>query len=255
MAEINSLQYDICFSTKLNDTMYLNDYYSQQDQTLTVTPEQASRFAKEVADDFNPLHNPESKRFCVPGDLLFALTLAKLGLAQSMRFNYTGMVGKDTPLVFPTEMASSMKIQDQNDKVYLEIEQQGEVSQDMALIEAFSKAYVAFSGHSFPHLLVPLMEQNNVMINPEKPMVIYDSMLVEFSDLNAHQPELRFSNSSLEMNGKRGKIKIEFDTYEGERKIGHGYKTMVLSGLRDYDQEAIDDLIQQYENAKQAYPE
>ncbi|WP_044413744.1 DUF3581 family protein [Thiomicrospira microaerophila] len=233
--------------------MYLNDFYTEQNKTIIVSPAQASRFAKEVADDFNPLHNPESKRFCVPGDLLFALSLHKLGLAQSMRFNYTGMVGKDLPLVFPSEMGDRMTIQDQNEKVYLEIEKKGEISQDQALIEAFSKAYVAFSGHSFPHLLVPLMEQNNVMINPEKPMVIYDSMLVEFSDLNAHHPILKLTETTLEMNGKRGQVKIAFDTYDGDRKIGHGYKTMLLSGLRDYEQEAIDDLIKQYENAKLAY--
>jgi hypothetical protein len=235
--------------------MYLNAFYTEQNNTVIVSPEQASRFAKDVADDFNPLHNPESKRFCVPGDLLFALSLNKLGLAQSMRFNYTGMVGKDVPLVFPGEMSDSMTIQDQNGKCYLEIEKQGQVSQDQVLIEAFSKAYVAFSGHSFPHLLVPLMEQNNVMINPEKPMVIYDSMLVEFSDLNATHPELKLTQATLEMNGKRGQVKIAFDTYDGDRKIGHGYKTMLLSGLRDYDQEAIDDLIKQYENAKLAYRE
>ncbi|UQB42502.1 DUF3581 domain-containing protein [Thiomicrospira microaerophila] len=233
--------------------MYLAPFYTEQESTILITPEQGSRFAKEVADDFNPLHNPESKRFCVPGDLLFALSLAKLGVAQTMRFNYTGMVGKDTALVFPEKMAEKMQIQDQNGKAYLEIEQRGEISQDMAMIEAFSKAYVAFSGHSFPHILVPLMEQNNVMINPEKPMVIYDSMLVEFDDLNAKQPTLKLTDTSLEVNGKRGQVKIAFDTFEDERKIGHGYKTMLLSGLRDYDQEAIDDLVKQYEHAKSAY--
>ena len=233
--------------------MYLAPFYTEQNSHILITPEQGSRFAKEVADDFNPLHNPESKRFCVPGDLLFALSLAKLGVAQSMRFNFTGMVGKDTLLMFPDQMTQKMLIQDQNSKAYLEIEQQGKISKDMALIEAFSKAYVAFSGHSFPHILVPLMEQHNVMINPEKPMVIYDSMLVEFDDLNANQPTLKLTESSLAINGKRGQVKIAFDTFEGDRRIGHGYKTMLISGLRDYDQDAIDDLVNQYENAKQSY--
>jgi len=241
------------FITSKKFIMYLTPFYTQQDHHILISPEQASRFAKDVADDFNPLHNPESKRFCVPGDLLFALSLAKLGVAQSMRFNYTGMVGKDTALVFPEEMAEKMVIQDQNGKAYLEIEQQGQISQDMAMIEAFSKAYVAFSGHSFPHILVPLMEQNNVMINPEKPMVIYDSMLVEFDDLNVTKPTLKLTDTTLEVNGKRGQVKIAFDTFEGDRKMGHGYKTMLLSGLRDYDQDAIDDLVKQYENAKLAY--
>lgn len=233
--------------------MYLAPFYTEQDSHVLITPEQGSRFAKNVADDFNPLHNPESKRFCVPGDLLFALSLAKLGVAQSMGFNFTGMVGKDTLLRFPDKMTQKMLIQDQNGKSFLEIEQQGNISKDMALIEAFSKAYVGFSGHSFPHILVPLMEQHNVMINPEKPMVIYDSMLVEFDDLNAKQPTLKLTESSLAINGKRGQVKIAFDTFEGDRRIGHGYKTMLISGLRDYDQDAIDDLVKQYENAKQSY--
>ncbi len=233
--------------------MYLNSFHTSDDQIVRITPEQGSRFAKEVSDDFNPLHNHDSKRFCVPGDLLFALSLARYGIAQSMAFKYTGMVGKDVDLVFPAETADAFSIKDVNDKPYLEISRTGEINQNLALIEAFSRAYVAFSGHSFPHILVPLMEQNNVMINPEKPMVIYESMAFEFDHQDANQPVLELVDSSLEMNGKRGLVRMQFAINENGESIGSGYKTMVLSGLRDYDQELIDGLIEQYEQAKTAY--
>lgn len=236
-----------------HNAMYLNSFHSAEDQIIRITPEQGSRFAKEVSDDFNPLHNPDSKRFCVPGDLLFALSLARYGIAESMAFKYTGMVGKDVDLVFPWTVGDEFSIKDVNDKSYLDISRNGQVNVNAALIEAFSRAYVAFSGLSFPHILVPLMEQNNVMINPEKPMVIYESMAFEFDHLAANQPSLALVDSSLEVNGKRGLVRMAFDINENGQTLGTGYKTMVLSGLRDFDQDLIDSLIAQYEQAKTAY--
>ncbi len=35
-----------------------------------------------VVDDFNPIHDEDNKRFCVPGDLLFSVLLANVGLSQ-----------------------------------------------------------------------------------------------------------------------------------------------------------------------------
>ncbi len=233
--------------------MYLAPFYNQKDNFIHITPEQGSRFAKEVSDDFNPLHNTDNKRFCVPGDLLFALTLAKLGLSKKMNFTYTGMVGKENALVLPTESASSMSIKDQADKTYLEVDAEGELTEDMALIEAFSKAYVAFSGHSFPHILVPLMQENNVMINPARPMVMYESMAFEFDNLHIEDSALELVDSSLEVTGKRGRVLLEFDILSNGKRVGHGVKTMVLSGLREYNQEHVDGLIALYEESKKAY--
>ena len=52
--------------------------------------------AKQVCNDYNPIHDIESKRFCVPGDLLFALTLNNFG-SKSQDFYITddGMIGAD----------------------------------------------------------------------------------------------------------------------------------------------------------------
>ncbi|VAW48554.1 hypothetical protein MNBD_GAMMA04-938 [hydrothermal vent metagenome] len=233
--------------------MYLTPFYSANNSLITITPEQGSAFAKNVSDDFNPLHNPDSKRFCVPGDLLFSIVLARLGLSQNMSFHYTGMVGKDVTLIFPDTEESQFTIIDDNDKAYLNASREGRISHDITLIEQFSRAYVAFSGHSFPHILVPLMKKHDVMINPDRPMVIYESMAFELDTLALQSPTLELSSSLLEVNGKRGLVRLEFDVLEAGKKVGSGFKTMVLSGLREYDQTVIDHLVARYEQSKQAF--
>ena len=235
--------------------MYLTPYFQADHDHITITPEQGSAFAKQVANDFNPLHDADSRRFCVPGDLLFALNLAWYGLSQTMRFDYTGMVGKGVALVFPPSgpTQAQFDICDPQGKAYLKVTRQGEITHDMALIEAFTRAYVAFSGQSFPHILVPLMEKHQVMIHPDKPMVIYENMAFDFDQLDAQQLNLQLGESTLEMKGKRGLVRINFEIMDGTRRLGSGYKTMVLSGLRPYEKQGVDALIERYEAAKNSY--
>lgn len=235
--------------------MFLDSFYQMDQGLITITPEQGSRFAKEVANDFNPLHNPDAKRFCVPGDLLFSLVLSTMGLSQNMTFKYTGMVGKGAALKFPLVGEGEFAICDENDKSYLEVSCSGATSDDQTLIENFARAYVAFSGLSFPHILVPLMEKNKVMINPERPMVIYESMAFELHDLNLDQPQLKLTDSSLQVDGKRGQVTLSFDILENDILVGTGRKTMTLGGLREYDKIKMQGLIDLYEQSKQDYLE
>ena len=101
--------------------MFLKDFYNLRDGNVIVTAEQASLFAKEVAHDFNPLHDVDAKRFCVPGDLLFSLALEKYGLSQHMHFIFSGMVGHDVLLNFPdTDTdAEQIDVNDEQGKTYL----------------------------------------------------------------------------------------------------------------------------------------
>lgn len=79
--------------------MFLQQFYSADGPALSVSAEQGSSFAKTISNDFNPIHDMDSKRFCVPGNLLFALVLERYGLSQQMRFDFSGMVSADTPLL------------------------------------------------------------------------------------------------------------------------------------------------------------
>ncbi len=232
---------------------YLEPFFQESDGFITITPEQASSFAKEVAGDFNPLHNPGAKRFLVPGDLLFALVLARNGLSQEMKFNYTGMVGNNVLLNFPKQPGESFDIVDNQDKQYLDVARSGDNSTNMQLIEAFTRAYVAFSGHSFPDILVPLMKANNVMINPDRPMVIYESMSFKFDRLDIQSPTLELIDSSLDAQGKRGTVRLQFQVLDNGKAVGKGCKTLVLSGLREYDETKVRDLVEGYELDKTSY--
>ena len=62
----------------------LTPYYQQDAEFVTITREQGSQFAKKVADDFNPLHDADAKKFCVPGDLLFSLVLSRYGVSENL---------------------------------------------------------------------------------------------------------------------------------------------------------------------------
>ncbi len=235
------------------NTSYLEPFFQESDDLITITAEQASTFAKEVARDFNPLHNPDAKRFLVPGDLLFALVLSRTGLSQEMKFKYTGMMGHGVLLKFPKQPETNFAIVDTQDKQYLEVSRNGEISTEMPLIEAFTRAYVAFSGHSFPHILVPLMKKHQVMINPDRPMVIYESMSFKLDHLNIQSPTLEIIDSSLEVLGKRGTVHLKFQVVEKGEQVGSGYKTLVLSGLREYDEAKVQSLVDDYELIKTDY--
>jgi hypothetical protein len=235
--------------------MFLHSFIKQNNDLFQVSALNGSRFAKEVANDFNPLHDADSKRFVVPGDLLFSKVLSELGIAQKMTFRYQGMVSADAKMMIE-QSEQTFRVVDQQDKTYLSGEFGGECCDQNDLIEAFCRNYVAFSGHSFPHILVPLMKEQGVMINPARPMVIYESMSFEFFEPVAALsgfPSLELSNSTFEVNGKRGKVHIEFDIVKDENVIGHGKKTMTLSGLRAFDQDAVDTLVLDYERAKSEY--
>lgn len=233
--------------------MFLENYCRITDDKISFTRQQASDFAKQIADDFNPLHNSDAKRFCVPGDLLFAIILERAGLHQEMSFTFSGMVTDATKLNIPTEITTSASIVDDKQKEYLNIKVAGNCTKNRAAIESLTRAYVEFSGHTFPHILVELMNECQVMINPTRPMVMYESMSIQLDVLDFEEVALRLSSTTLDIEGKRGNACLSFDLISQGEVIGHGKKFMLLSGLRDYCQETIDTIVSHYNDTKAQY--
>ena len=233
--------------------MFLSNFYQDLDGTIQVSREQASDFAKSIAGDFNPIHDVDAKRFCVPGDLLFALVLSKYGISQHMHFTFSGMVGDGVELVFPEMTDADIIIKDSADKAYLSIEHSGENNPNPDLIENLSRRYVEFSGQTFPHILVPLMAEHNVMVNPARPLVIYESMTINIEQLDISEPELTLTESKLAVEGKRGSVSLKFTVSDNGKIVGSGEKTMVMSGLREFEQGAVDQLVNDYAAHKQSY--
>jgi len=233
--------------------MFIENYCAISADEISFTRQQGSDFAKQVADDFNPLHNIEAKRFCVPGDLLFSIIIAKSGLHKKMTFDFSGMVSDNVSLTFPQKIDNRYDIKDDKDKTYLSVSASGEATHSPALINALTKAYVDFSGHTFPDILVKLMSENSVMINPARPMVMYQSMSIDLHTLDAESVTLKLAKTSLTIDGKRGDAWLEFDLLSNGEVIGHGKKHMLLSGLRSYEQETIDAMVNQYRESKASY--
>jgi len=235
------------------EKMFIEQYCPINNEKISFTRQQGSDFAKKVADDFNPLHNIEAKRFCVPGDLLFSVIIARSGLHKEMSFNFSGMVNDGIALTFPNEITDNFDIVDSKNKTYLTVEASGEKTHCALLINALTKAYVDFSGHTFPDILVKLMAENNVMINPARPMVMYQCMKISLERLDITSLTLELAKTSLTIEGKRGDAWLEFDLFSDGEIVGHGKKHMLLSGLREYCQDYIDTMVSQYQKSKAAY--
>lgn len=226
--------------------MFLDDFHTLTSGVVTITPEQASRFAKVIAGDFNPIHDADARRFCVPGDLLCALVLGHYGLSEHMAFRFRGMVGRDVPLTLPDSDASLLAIEGQDAKVYLEVDRAGETIRDPAVVEAFIRRYSAFSGRNFPEFLEPLMRDRGVMFNPDRPLVLYDSMTFDLREQPGTALDMDLVDASLEVQGKRGEEWLRFRITDGGREIGTGAKKVVLSGLQAHDDSRLQPFIEDY---------
>ncbi|RTR40183.1 DUF3581 family protein [Shewanella canadensis] len=233
--------------------MFLTPYYKKENQSVSILPSQASDFAKIVAQDFNPIHDEGAKRFCVPGDLLFSLVLGEYGLSQKMSFTFAGMVGDGVKLEFPESVGESFDVHDDKEKHYLSVERQGDVRNCEAQIESFIRSYVAFSGLNFIHVLVPMMKQHQVMINPARPLVIYESMSFDLNTLDFTKVTLSLVEQELIVDGKRGNVTLKFELHSGDTLVGTGVKTLVMSGLRPYEADKVQGMCDTYEGRRTSF--
>ena len=234
--------------------MLLTPFHTTKDNLISVSAQQASDFAKLQCFDFNPIHDTDNKRFCVPGDLLFSLALSIYGVSASMRFTFTNMVGADVGLIFPETEADTIVITNEQGKSVLEIERSGQISQDRTFIESLIKNYGAFSGQNFPTLLMPLMKEHGVMFNPARPLVMYNSMSFEFSSVEfTNKMHIELADSTLEVEPKRANSYLHFDIFDGEKRVGKGIKKLVMAGLRPYNHEVLSGFLSIYEARKDAF--
>lgn len=229
---------------------FLDEFSSWSGDRVSFTRLQASRFAKQIADDYNPIHDVEAKRFCVPGDLLFAVLLRRLGLYPQMNFTFSGMVSDGVELHFDETAPGELRLIDARDKEYLRASFQGQPHQEETAIEEITKSYVRFSGHNFPHVLGGLMKEHGVMINIDRPLVIYESMAIDLQRADLSDVTIEPTGAVMAVEGKRGNVVLSFRFLEKGEEVGTGEKKMVLSGLRDYEQDGMDSMVEAYEERK-----
>ena len=223
--------------------MNLESFQTRDGNKLCYSQEQASRFAKEIAGDFNPLHDIGSRRFCVPGDLLFVTLLSMYGVATRTQVEFSNMVDDQMEFELPAEVDEEFELVDTRGKSCLTLTFSGERERNARLVSSILENYVKFSGKTFPDILVAQMQENNVMINPARPLVIYKSMQISLQDGAADalqasaskKLELQLASSDMAIEGKKATTNLNFELLIDGSKIGEGNKVMLLGGLRDYD--------------------
>lgn len=230
--------------------MFLDRFYSIENERIIITARQASLFAKEVAGDFNPIHDVDARRFCVPGDLLFAIVLSRFGLSSTMTFKFQNLLGAEVPLEFRESEDGTIEVCDEAGKVYIEVSRSGDRTLDATAVEEFIRCYVSTSGKNFPHTLKPLMESHGVMFNPDRPMVMYQSMSLALKQLNTSNPDLKLSGTKLEAAGKRGNVTLDYDLLSDGKPVGEVSKHIMLGGLREYCPDAMEQVIEEFYRLK-----
>jgi hypothetical protein len=225
----------------------LAPFFDQRDGRVNISAAQGSGFAKRIAGDHNPIHDVDAPRFCVPGDLLFALVVGHYGLSHRMTLAFKGMLRADTPLQFPPpQTREPFGITDDSGKAYVEVSHQGRLPVAEPGVWALVAGYVGWSGRTFPDLLQPLLARHGVMFNPSRPFVVYDRMTLALEEKPEEAVELELAQSTLDVSGKRGDAAFRFVIRTRQTAIGECEKRMVISGLRDYDDAAMTAMIDAY---------
>jgi len=255
--------------------MDISNYFNEDNGSVSFDEASASTFAKSVAGDFNPIHDPGSKRFCVPGDLLFSVLLHRYGVAKNTRVVFSGMLDADTRMILPKSIDAQVDIVDGRQRDLLSFFLDGLRFGNPDFIAALSEQYVKFSGQTFPDILVPLMNKANVMINPARPLVIYKDMSLAFNDAAsslfddqaahgklheageslAERLTLKLSDTDIKVDGRKGLVRLNFELQFDGTSIGRGEKNMVLSGLREFDEPAMQAIVDQYNQRRNQYRE
>jgi hypothetical protein len=93
------------------------------------------------------------------------------------------------------------------------------------------------------------------MINTERPLVIYDHMRISLDTLEIDSVDLELTEHNFRLYGKRGDVALNYNLLSHGEPVGKGQKKMVLSGLREYDQACIDELINSYNENRANYAE
>lgn len=226
----------------------LERFYHRDGNRLWVTAEQGSGFAKQVAGDHNPLHDADAPRFCVPGDLLFALIVERYGLAQRFALSFRGMLRAGTPLVLPArDDQPAFMITGEDAREYVAVTHESPLADDAGGRDALVRAYVACSGETFPDRLCPLLADAGVMFNPKRPFLVYDSMHLNLERAPGDGVAVTPQAPSLTLDGKRADVQFNYRIEDAHGAIGEAGKRMVVSGLRDYDAATMDRVISAYQ--------
>jgi hypothetical protein len=97
------------------------------------------------------------------------------------------------------------------------------------------------------------MSREGVMINPDRPLVIYQQMSIDLQRLDIERPSLELTDTLIQVDGKKGDVRMRFCLKSGNEVVGAGEKRMALRGLRPYDPAGMDRMVESYVGYRRAH--
>lgn len=127
-----------------------------------------------------------------------------------MCFDFFGMVSDGVVLYIENKCQCESVVVDVSGKEYLYMLCEGEVNCNFVFIEYVVISYVQFFGMNFLYIMVLLMEEQQMMINCQCLLVIYELMEVEFICFDFFYLEVEFVGVIFDVDGKCGLVIFNF---------------------------------------------
>ena len=225
--------------------MFVDQYYTCHEENFYFPKHKSSAFAKQIAKDFNPLHDVKNRRFCVPGDLIFSAILSKFGANKEMTFDFKRMINGIEALnvVSSNESISVKNIQNEE---MISIHRGGEITHDKVFINGFIRSYVEFSGKMFPEVILNAMKKSGVMPSLKRPLIIYVKMSFSLNVFSSNRPQVMLRETVFEKLGRKGVMSLYFDVWVNGEIIGFGEKKIFIGSVCPCDPSALQVYINSY---------
>ncbi len=68
-------------------------------------------------------------------------------------------------------------------------------------------------------------------------------MTIDLDRLDIHAQALAMDHADVLISGKRGEVELAFNLVDDGKLAGRGRKRMILSGLREYDRQVMDEVV------------
>jgi hypothetical protein len=82
---------------------------------------------------------------------------------------------------------------------------------------------------------------------------MYLTTEINLQRLDFSDPSLESTGSSLEVQGKKGLVRLDFRLLQAGEEVGQGAKYMALRGLQPYKDEAMQRVVDEYNSYKRSY--
>ena len=202
-----------------------------------------SKFAKEICNDFNPIHSNKKSKPIVPGDLFVVLFLLSNGL-------YKRTIIEFKKISYPIQkfiITKSSILNSKNESVVnFTLKDDIVADSNSIFLSGFLREFCKISGTIFAQELEPIFIKYRKMPNPQKPRMLYESTQInldkEIINLKVDFVQIKFLEPNVIILENQATVNFQILVLQSGRTIGLITKTLFCTNLEEYTQEKYEEL-------------